>query len=145
MRHLNSLLDLSPSDVETIFAVAHELKARSASGDRPQILRGHVLTQVFEKPSLRTRLSFDAAMMQLGGNGLFLTAQEAGIGGREAVKLWDVGTRQELLTFGGKGSLLEAARWTADGDVILAGPPWQAWSAPSWEEIAAAETKEKAR
>ena len=65
-------------------------------------------------------------------------------GGREAVKLWDVGTRQELLTLGGTGSMLVAARWSADGDVILAGPPWQAWRAPSWEEIAAAEAKEKA-
>jgi WD40 repeat protein len=65
-------------------------------------------------------------------------------GGREAVKLWDVGTRQELLTLGGIGSLLNAARWSADGDVILAGAPWQAWRAPSWEEIAAAEAKEKA-
>jgi serine/threonine protein kinase/WD40 repeat protein len=64
-------------------------------------------------------------------------------GGREAVKLWDVGTRQELLTLGGTGSLLRAARWSADGDVILAGAPWQAWRAPSWEEIAAAEAKEK--
>ena len=64
-------------------------------------------------------------------------------GGREAVKLWDVGTRQELLTLGGIGSLLDAARWSADGDVILAGPPWQAWRAPSWEEIAAAGAKEK--
>ena len=63
---------------------------------------------------------------------------------REAVKLWDVGTRQELLTFAGAGSILWAARWSADGDVILAGPPWQAWRAPSWEEIAAAEAKEKA-
>ena len=65
-------------------------------------------------------------------------------GGREAVKLWDVGTRQELLTLAGTGSLLEAARWSADGNVILAGPPWQAWRAPSWQEIAAAEAKEKA-
>jgi WD40 repeat protein len=65
-------------------------------------------------------------------------------GGREAVKLWDVGTRQELLTLAGNGSLLATARWSADGDVILAGPPWQAWLAPSWEEIAAAEAKEKA-
>ena len=64
-------------------------------------------------------------------------------GGREAVKLWDVGTRQELLTLAGTGSVLDAARWSADGDVILAGPPWQAWRAPSWEEIAAAEAKEK--
>lgn len=37
------------------------------------------------------------------------------------------------------GSTIEAARWSADGDVILAGSPWQAWRAPSWEEIAAAE------
>jgi WD40 repeat protein len=64
-------------------------------------------------------------------------------GGQEAVKLWDVGTRQELLTLAGIDSQLNAARWSADGDVIFAGPPWQAWSAPSWEEIAAAEAKEK--
>jgi WD40 repeat protein len=64
-------------------------------------------------------------------------------GGWDAVKLWDVGTRQELLTLGGTGSILSAARWSADGGVILAGPPWQAWCAPSWEEIAAAEAKEK--
>jgi ornithine carbamoyltransferase len=86
MRHLNSLMDIAPSDVEQIFAISKTLKERSAKGDRPQLLSGKVLTQVFEKPSLRTRLSFDSAMMQLGGNSLFLTAQESGIGGREAVK-----------------------------------------------------------
>ncbi len=64
-------------------------------------------------------------------------------GGQEAVKLWDVGTRQELLTLAGTGSYLPAARWSADGDVILVGAPWQAWRAPSFEEIAAAEAKEK--
>jgi WD40 repeat protein/serine/threonine protein kinase len=64
-------------------------------------------------------------------------------GGREAIKLWDVSTLQELLTLSGTGSTLEAARWSADGDVILLGASWQAWRAPSWEEIAAAEAKEK--
>jgi WD40 repeat protein len=68
----------------------------------------------------------------------------SGGGGREAVKLWDVGTRQELLTLSGAGSFMDVARWSADGDVILAGAPWQAWRAPSWEEIAVAEAKEKA-
>jgi hypothetical protein len=63
-------------------------------------------------------------------------------GARETVKLWDVGTRQELLTLSGaRGS--DLGRWSADGDVILAGPPWQAWRAPSWEEIAETEAKEK--
>ena len=60
-------------------------------------------------------------------------------GGREVVKLWDLQTRQEMLTFGGSGSLLQAGKWSADGDVILAGRPWQAWRAPSWAEIEAAE------
>jgi WD40 repeat protein len=66
-------------------------------------------------------------------------------GGREAVILWDVNTHQQLLTLAGAGSLLEA-RWSADGTVILAGSSlgatWQAWRAPSWEEIAAAEAKD---
>jgi WD40 repeat protein len=61
--------------------------------------------------------------------------------GGQAVKLWDVGTRQELLNLSGTGSLLYNAKWSADGDTILAGAPWQAWHAPSWEEIAAAEAK----
>ena len=64
--------------------------------------------------------------------------------GRETVKLWDVGMRQELLTLVGTSTAVVRARWTADGDVILAGAPWQAWRAPSWEEINAAEAKEKA-
>ncbi len=65
-------------------------------------------------------------------------------GGRETVKLWDVGTRQELLTLAVIGGYLQAAIWSADGDVILAGAPWQAWRAPTWAEINAAEAKEKA-
>jgi hypothetical protein len=48
-----------------------------------------------------------------------------------------------LLTLGSAGSPQYAARWSPDGNVILAGPPWQAWRTPSWEEIAAAEAKEK--
>ncbi len=65
--------------------------------------------------------------------------------GREAVKLWDVGTRQELLTLPGADDdlfLNNKTRWSADGNVILAGSQWQAWSAPSWEEIEAAEAKD---
>ena len=86
MRHLNSLLDLSRADVERIFALATALKKGFSHGERQPLLAGRVLTQVFEKPSLRTRLSFDAAMMQLGGGSIFLSAKEAGIGSREAVE-----------------------------------------------------------
>lgn len=86
MRHLNSLLDLTPNDLQRIFDLARSLKEGLKRGNRPQILSGYVLSQVFEKPSLRTRLSFDAAMMQLGGSSIFLSAQDAGIGGRESVE-----------------------------------------------------------
>jgi WD40 repeat protein/class 3 adenylate cyclase/tRNA A-37 threonylcarbamoyl transferase component Bud32 len=64
-------------------------------------------------------------------------------GGREAVKIWDVLTHTELLNLSGKGSELQAARWSPDGDLVLAGPPWQAWVAPSFEQIAAAEAQAK--
>ena len=86
MRHLNSVIDLSRSDIDEIFALAESLKARSQRGERPQLLAGRVLTQLFEKPSLRTRVSFEAAMMQLGGSSIFLSAKDAGLGGREAVQ-----------------------------------------------------------
>jgi serine/threonine protein kinase/WD40 repeat protein len=64
-------------------------------------------------------------------------------GGREAVKLWDVATRQELLDLSGTGSVLQGVWWSDDGDTIIAGAPWQAWHAPSWAEIAATEAKHK--
>ena len=85
MRHLTSLFDLSTDHVREILTLARELKSRLRRGERPQLLAGHVLTQVFEKPSLRTRLSFDAAIMQLGGSSIFLSGKDAGFEGREAV------------------------------------------------------------
>jgi len=84
-RHLNSVLDLSRQDMQQIFALTKTIKDRWARGDRPPLLAGRVLAQVFEKPSLRTRVSFEAAIMQLGGSSLFLSAKEAGIGGRESI------------------------------------------------------------
>jgi WD40 repeat protein len=66
--------------------------------------------------------------------------------GREAFKLWDVATRQELLTLSAAatGGLVAAVKWSADGHmIIVAGAPWLSWRAPSWEEIAEAEAKEK--
>ncbi len=85
MRHLNSLMELNRSNVEEIFRLAKSLKSRWQQGDRPQLLNGRVMTQVFEKPSLRTRVSFESAMLQLGGGSIFLNAPEAGLNGREAV------------------------------------------------------------
>ncbi len=89
-RHLISLYDLTPSEVTEILDVATELKRKYKQNDRPQLLPGRLLVQMFEKPSLRTRNSFEAAMVNLGGSGIFLTTAEAGLNGRES--LHDVAT-----------------------------------------------------
>jgi len=84
MKHLVTLFDLSPDEVADIFRVTKELKDEWRAGTRRPTLAGRVLTQVFEKPSLRTRMSFEAAMMQLGGDAVFLPRAEAGLDGRES-------------------------------------------------------------
>ena len=89
-RHLTSLLDLSTIELMSVLDTAADLKARYKVGDRPQLFPGRVLAQLFEKPSLRTRNSFEAAMVNLGGGGIFLTTAEAGLNGRES--LHDVAT-----------------------------------------------------
>lgn len=84
MRHLISLLDISTDEVREILSLAERLKTKWRRGKRRPLLAGQVLVQVFEKPSLRTRVSFEAAMNQLGGSSIFLTSQDAGFNGRES-------------------------------------------------------------
>jgi len=85
MRHLTTLFELTTDDAFDIFDRAAELKQRLRSGDRTSLLPNRVLTQIFDKPSLRTRLSFEVAMMQLGGSSSFFTARDAGMYGRESL------------------------------------------------------------
>jgi ornithine carbamoyltransferase len=85
MKHLTSLFDLAPEELIAVLDRAADLKARFRKGDRPQLFPGRVLAQLFEKPSLRTRNSFEAAMIHLGGSGIFLTTAEAGMHGRESL------------------------------------------------------------
>ena len=86
MRHLTSLLEVTAEEIGEILDLASSLKTAAVGGDRPSRLGGRVLTQIFEKPSLRTRASFDAAMAQLGGSSQFFSADDAGLGGRESVE-----------------------------------------------------------
>lgn len=86
MRHLVTLHDLESSEILEIFALAQELKDKRSAGERPQLLQGRTMTQVFEKPSLRTRLSFESAMWELGGGASFFTCKEAGLDGRESIE-----------------------------------------------------------
>jgi ornithine carbamoyltransferase len=85
MRHLTTVFDVSSEEVLTIFRIAAELKTRLRAGDRPELLKQRVLTQIFDKPSLRTRLSFEAAMVHLGGQSSFFTMKDVGLYGRESL------------------------------------------------------------
>ena len=59
--------DLSPGEIERVFAITEDLKTKFAGGLREALLPGRVLALLFEKPSMRTRVSFEAAMANLGG------------------------------------------------------------------------------
>lgn len=87
MNHLLSINDLSRDDAQYLLAEAARLKAEIKFNPAAQmdILRGKTLAMVFEKPSLRTRVSFDVGMFQLGGHAITLAPQEIGLGKRESV------------------------------------------------------------
>jgi ornithine carbamoyltransferase len=81
-RHLLSIAELSADEVERILRVALSLK-RDGGGE--DLLPGKTLALIFEKPSLRTRVSFEVAMQQLGGRAIYLNQAEVGLGQREPV------------------------------------------------------------
>ena len=83
MQHLLSLFDISESDLKQILATASHLKSGLARGERPPVLERRVLALLFEKPSLRTRVSFETGIAQLGGSSLFL-GEDVGCGKRES-------------------------------------------------------------
>ncbi len=84
MRHMLTLFELQPSDLHRILQTAKHLKERLAKDDRPPVLERKTLALLFEKPSLRTRVSFEAGMAQLGGTSMFL-GEDVGWGKRESI------------------------------------------------------------
>jgi ornithine carbamoyltransferase len=78
-KDLLSVADLSAAEVKKIIARALKIKR----GPTPQSLSGKILVLLFEKPSLRTRVSFEVAIHQLGGYGFYLSPDEVGLGKRE--------------------------------------------------------------
>ena len=83
-RDLLSLNDLTASEIEYLFRLARHMKARP--GAYRQSLAGKNMAMIFEKPSLRTRVTFEVGINQLGGHAVFLGPAEIGMGKREAVK-----------------------------------------------------------
>ncbi len=83
MQHLLSLFDVSPDELKLILKTGRVIKSKLNAGERPSILNNHVIALLFEKPSLRTRVSFQAGMSQMGGESLFL-GEDVGWGKRES-------------------------------------------------------------
>jgi len=85
IRHLIVPEDLTAAEIEAVFAISRDLQEKFAAGRRDALLPGRVLALVFEKPSLRTRVSFEAAMTHLGGSSLFLGADTGFASSRESI------------------------------------------------------------
>jgi ornithine carbamoyltransferase len=81
-RDLLSISDLNPEELEYLVQSALSMKR---DGNRP-VLDGKTVALIFEKPSLRTRVSFEVGMKQLGGSAIYLSQAEVGLGQRESVQ-----------------------------------------------------------
>ena len=85
MKHLIAIADLTPAELAQYLSVAKKLKAEWRGGGNQPILKNKTLGMVFQKPSLRTRVSFDMGMLHLGGHALYLSPNEIGLGQRESI------------------------------------------------------------
>jgi len=85
MKDFIAIDDYSSSEVQDLLDLAVRLKKEWRSEGNQQILENKTLAMIFQKPSLRTRISFDMAMRHLGGDALYLSPAEIGLGKRESI------------------------------------------------------------
>ena len=85
-RHLLTLEDVTVGDIQGLFELAVSLKAKHRQGVPHTLLQGKSLAMIFEKPSLRTRVTFEAGMTQLGGHATYLAPADIRLGQRETVQ-----------------------------------------------------------
>jgi ornithine carbamoyltransferase len=84
-RHFLDLMGITPGEARRLIDQSIAIKRDEQSGRRPPLLSGRTLGLLFEKPSLRTRVSFEAAIARLGGSAIFLNGKDVGLGVRESV------------------------------------------------------------
>ncbi len=85
MNHFLAISDLSSGEVQDLLDLAIRLKKEYFEKGNPPLFKGKVLGMIFQKPSLRTRVSFDMAMRHMGGDALYLSPNEIGLGQRESI------------------------------------------------------------
>jgi len=85
MKHFLDISDHSPDELQDMLDLAIRLKKEYFSKGNQPLFKGKVLGMIFQKPSLRTRVSFDMAMRHMGGDALYLSPSEIGLGKRESI------------------------------------------------------------
>ena len=85
-KDLVSVADLEREDIDKLFALTAEMKESCKRGDTDLCLAGKTLGMIFEKSSMRTRVSFEVAMTQMGGHAIYLTKHDINLGERESIK-----------------------------------------------------------
>ncbi len=86
VKHLVSLEDLSTEEIYEVLETARHLKLELRAGVKHNMLAGRTLAMIFQKPSLRTRVSFENGMNQLGGNAIYLGPDDIKLGKRETTE-----------------------------------------------------------
>lgn len=85
MKDFLAIADYSPEELQSLLDLAVELKKEWSEKGNPPLFKNKVLAMIFQKPSLRTRVSFDMAMRHMGGDALYLSPAEIGLGKRESI------------------------------------------------------------
>ena len=85
-RDFLDLSSITADELSRLLGLAARLKGENKAGFEHPLLRGKTLAMLFQKPSLRTRMTFETGMAQLGGHAIYVAPQDIGIGERESVK-----------------------------------------------------------
>lgn len=85
MKDFIAISDYSPQEIQELLDLAVSLKKEWERSGNPPLLKNKVMAMIFQKPSLRTRVSFDMVMRHLGGDALYLSPAEIGLGKRESI------------------------------------------------------------
>ena len=86
LRHLLTIQDLTSAEIWKLFELAKKLKANQKDNQQPKLLEGKNLVMIFQKPSTRTRVSFEVAMTQLGGHALYLSSSDLQLSRGESIE-----------------------------------------------------------
>jgi ornithine carbamoyltransferase len=112
-----AISDYSPADLQEMLDLAVTLKKEHFNGGNKPLFKGKTLAMVFQKPSLRTRMSFDMAMRHMEGDALYISPEEIGLGKRESIadvsRVLSGYVDAIMARVFGHADVLELAKWSS--------------------------------